>query len=59
MDVLELLAQGLSNGEIAQSLYITERTVRFHVSNLKAKLQASSRVELVVEAIRLGLVNVT
>jgi DNA-binding NarL/FixJ family response regulator len=59
MDVLELLAQGLSNEEIAQALYITERTVRFHISNLKAKLHASSRIELVVEAIRLGLVEVT
>jgi len=58
MEVLELMAQGLSNDEIAESLCVTERTVRFHVSNLFAKLRTSSRVETVVKAIRLGLVDV-
>lgn len=58
MEVLELMAQGLSNDEIAESLCITERTVRFHASNLFAKLQTSSRIETVVKAIQLGLVDV-
>ncbi len=54
-EVLKLLVEGRSNEAIAQSLCITERTVRFHVSNLFDKLQVASRVEAVVKAIRLGL----
>ena len=57
MEVLSLMAKGQSNEEIAESLYITERTVRFHVSNLFSKLQVTSRVEAVVKAFRLQLVE--
>jgi len=58
MEVLRLMVQGRSNAEIAESLYITERTVRFHVSNIFAKLGVSSRIEAVTQAVRLGLVEV-
>ena len=58
MEVLRLMAQVRSNEEIAEALCITERTVRFHVSNLFAKLQVASRIETVVKAIRLGLIKV-
>ena len=47
LDVLRLLAEGLSNPEIAESLIIGRRTVRTHVSNILTKLGASSRAEAV------------
>lgn len=46
IDVLELLIDGNSNAEIADKLYISENTVRFHVSNLLKKTNSKSRKEL-------------
>ena len=54
-EVLALLAQGRSDGEIADELYISPKTASVHVANIKGKLGASSRVETVTRAIRLGL----
>jgi DNA-binding NarL/FixJ family response regulator len=47
LDVLHLLADGLRNREIASRLCISEHTVEFHLGNMMAKLQASSRLQLV------------
>ncbi len=58
MEILNLVAEGHSNEEIGQRLHITERTVRFHLTNLFSKLNVTSRTEAVVEAIRRGLVNI-
>jgi DNA-binding NarL/FixJ family response regulator len=58
IEVLHLVAQGHSNAIIAESLSITERTVRFHIANLFSKFQVSSRIEVVLQAIRMGLVRV-
>ncbi len=44
-EVLELLAKGWSNLQIAEALHITERTVRFHLTNIYDKLDVSSRTE--------------
>lgn len=55
-EVLRLLAQGLSNKEIAQHLVIGERTVKTHVSNVLAKLNVASRTQAALHAIRIGLV---
>jgi DNA-binding NarL/FixJ family response regulator len=49
-EVLQLVADGLSNKEIAQALYITVRTADFHVSNILRKLGVISRVEAAVWA---------
>jgi len=57
MDVLKLLAQGKPNKEIAGQLFITERTVKFHVSSILGKLGAGNRTEAVTMAAQLGLVN--
>lgn len=58
LDVLPLLAKGLLNKEIADALDITERTVKFHVSSILAKLGAGNRTEAVSIAAQRGLVRV-
>ena len=58
LEVLRLMAKGWSNKRIAKELSITERTVRFHVGNILAKLGVESRTEAVVEGVRRGLVRI-
>lgn len=55
-DVLVLLAQGASNKEIAEKLFITEGTVKNHVSNILTKLQAENRTQAADIARKQGLV---
>jgi DNA-binding CsgD family transcriptional regulator len=54
-EVLAVLAEGATNPEIAARLTISEATVRSHIQNLRGKLQARSRAELVVRAFEMGL----
>lgn len=54
-EVLELVARGLRNQDIAEELVISVRTVKVHVSNILGKLGASNRTEAVAEARRRGL----
>jgi DNA-binding NarL/FixJ family response regulator len=42
-DVMELMAHGAANGEIARALYISEKTVKNHINRIFTKLQASNR----------------
>jgi two-component system, NarL family, response regulator YdfI len=56
IEVLDLLAEGMSNKLIAHRLTISEHTVKTHVASIFAKLGASSRTEAVSQAIRRGLV---
>jgi DNA-binding NarL/FixJ family response regulator len=56
-DVLRLLAQGQQNKEIAATLAISERTVKFHVSTILEKLGAGNRTEAVALATQQGLVK--
>ena len=55
-EVLRLLAQGLSNKELAAALTIGEKTVKTHVSNILAKLGVVSRTQAALYAARIGLV---
>jgi len=56
VEVLQLLAGGLSNKEIAARLNISEHTAKFHVASIMSKLGATSRTEAVTLGIRHGLV---
>jgi two-component system, NarL family, response regulator YdfI len=55
-EVLQMLASGVGNKEIAAQLDISEHTVKFHVTSILGKLGAASRTEAVSLAIRLGLI---
>ena len=55
--VLEHLARGLGNKQIAAALGISERTVKFHVSSVFTKLGATNRTEAVTRAAQAGLIN--
>lgn len=57
LDVLRLLAEGLSTAQIASRLGLSRATVRNHVQNLLLKLDAHSRAEAVVLAVKSGLVH--
>ncbi|MCW3013344.1 MAG: hypothetical protein JWO02_436 [Solirubrobacterales bacterium] len=54
-EVLELLVAGLRNGDIAERLFITVRTVKFHVSNILHKLDVQSRTEAIALAHAAGI----
>ena len=56
-EVLQLLAQGKPNKQIAADLVISERTVKFHISSILAKLDATNRTEAVTIALQHGLVE--
>jgi DNA-binding NarL/FixJ family response regulator len=57
LEVLRLLAQGLSNKEIARGLHLAEETVKFHVRHILAKFSVQSRTQAVLTAMRLGLIS--
>lgn len=56
LDVLRLLAQGRSNKEIAQQLYLVEDTVKAHVKHILSKLGVHSRTQAALYAIQIGLI---
>lgn len=54
---LELLARGMSNREIADAMVVEERTIKAHIGGLNRKLMARDRVQLLLRAFELGLVD--
>lgn len=58
METLEMLAEGLSNKQIAARLGISEHTAKFHVNSILGKLDAATRTEAVMRGIRTGLLKV-
>jgi DNA-binding NarL/FixJ family response regulator len=55
--VLSLIAEGRSNGEIAAALFLSEPTVKTHVTRILSKLDVRDRVQVVVLAYESGLVQ--
>ena len=53
--VLNLIARGLNNAELADRLYISQKTVRNHVSNTFLKLQVTYRAQAIIRAREVGL----
>ncbi|CAN5539678.1 hypothetical protein BH11ARM2_BH11ARM2_38830 [soil metagenome] len=56
IEVLTLIAQGCSSKETADQLYVSKRTVDFHLANIYDKLQVNNRVQAFRAATRLGLI---
>jgi DNA-binding NarL/FixJ family response regulator len=56
LEVLDLLARGLDNSEIASALFLSQHTIKNHVSSILTKLQVENRIQAAVRAVRGGLV---
>lgn len=56
VEVLSLIAQGFSSKEAADRLYVSKRTIDFHLGNIYEKLEVSNRVQAFRAATRLGLI---
>lgn len=57
LEVLRLIAQGLRNRDIAERLFISEKTVGNHISNIFSKLQVADRSQAILRAFRGGLIS--
>jgi two-component system, NarL family, response regulator LiaR len=57
MEVLELMVKGLNNTEIAEKLFVSRSTIKFHVSSILSKLHAASRTEAVATAVQNRMVS--
>ncbi len=57
LEVVELLAEGMTNAQIAEELELSPRTVKTHVQNLLSKLEAPDRTGVVARAFRLGIIR--
>lgn len=58
LQVLQLVAQGKTNSEIAEELYVTTKTVKFHLTSIFVKMRVSNRTEAATSALTNGLVRV-
>jgi DNA-binding CsgD family transcriptional regulator len=57
LEVLSLVIEGRSSRDVADALYVSKRTVDFHLANIYDKLQVSNRVQAFRRAARLGLIQ--
>ena len=57
IEVLQRIVQGQTNQEVAAALFITERTVKYHISEIMQKLHLRNRAQLVAYAVRTGMVS--
>lgn len=57
IDILKLVAEGLTNKEISEQLVISENTVKIHLRNILEKLQLKNRIQAAVYAVRQGMID--
>ena len=57
IEVLQLIADGCSTPEVAQQLFISQKTVKNHLASIYAKLDARDRTQAVLQAVRMGIVR--
>ncbi|MDJ0688161.1 MAG: helix-turn-helix transcriptional regulator [Xenococcaceae cyanobacterium MO_188.B32] len=53
-EVIQLLAEGLRDREIAQKLFISDRTVKFHINNVVTKLNAKTRIQAIHQIVAIA-----
>jgi NarL family two-component system response regulator LiaR len=58
VEIMKLVAEGLTNQDIADRLVVSERTVRAHVSNILAKLHLANRTQAALYALREGIASI-
>lgn len=58
-EILNLVANGYLNKQIAKVINITEQTTKNHITNIFKKLEATNRTEAVIKAIKLGIIHVS
>ena len=56
-EILQLLADGMSNGDVAKKLFISQETVKSHVRHILAKLEADTRTQAVAIALREAIID--
>ena len=56
VEILALLGDGLTNRQIAETLHISQNTVKFHLSSIFSKLQVASRAEAITVGLRSGII---
>ena len=56
-EVLQLIADGCSTPEVAEKLYISQKTVKNHLASIYQKLDARDRTQAVLQAVRMGIVS--
>ncbi|MGH9137370.1 MAG: response regulator [Acidimicrobiales bacterium] len=59
VEVLQLIADGCSTSEVAEQLYISQKTVKNHLASIYQKLDARDRTQAVLQAVRMGIVHLT
>ena len=58
-EVLQLIADGCSTPEVAEKLFISQKTVKNHLASIYQKLDARDRTQAVLQAVRMGIVSLT
>ncbi len=58
VQILQLAAEGKTIAQIAKELHISKRTVRSHIENILFKMQVNNRIQAIILAYKLGLINI-